>query len=59
MNLSDATYQGHAFPTRAQSIGWVIALSSLLLIPAYFLYFFFFRTAGSLKQVMSIYSRKV
>ncbi|XP_047474299.1 sodium- and chloride-dependent glycine transporter 1-like [Penaeus chinensis] len=52
MNLSNATYQGHTFPTWAQSIGWVIALSSLLLIPTYFLYFFFFRTAGSLKQRM-------
>ncbi|XP_063605956.1 sodium- and chloride-dependent glycine transporter 2-like [Penaeus indicus] len=47
---SGAGYRGHAFPTWAQSIGWVMVFASILLIPAYFLYYFCCRTAGSFRQ---------
>nr|XP_027214954.1 sodium-dependent proline transporter-like [Penaeus vannamei] len=52
LNQSGAGYRGVTFPTWAQSTGWVIALASIQFIPTYFLYYFCFRTAGSLKQRM-------
>ncbi|XP_042889866.1 sodium- and chloride-dependent glycine transporter 1-like [Penaeus japonicus] len=50
LNYTKAEYRGQSFPTWAQNIGWVIALASIQFIPVYFLYYFCFRTAGSLKQ---------
>ncbi|XP_047474083.1 sodium- and chloride-dependent glycine transporter 1-like [Penaeus chinensis] len=50
---SGAGYRGRAFPTWAQSIGWVMVFASILLIPAYFLYYFCCRTAGSFRQRMT------
>ncbi|XP_042855532.1 sodium- and chloride-dependent glycine transporter 1-like [Penaeus japonicus] len=50
LNNSGAGYRGHLFPTWVQSIGWVIASTSALMIPAYLLYYFCCRSTGSLRQ---------
>nr|XP_056718357.1 sodium-dependent noradrenaline transporter [Euleptes europaea] len=49
VNFKSLTYDDYKFPSWADSVGWGIALSSMILVPAYILYKLL-NTRGSFKQ---------
>uniref|UniRef100_A0A670YQN3 Transporter n=1 Tax=Pseudonaja textilis TaxID=8673 RepID=A0A670YQN3_PSETE len=50
INSKPLTYDQYTFPTWANSVGWAVASSSMILVPAYILYKLL-RTPGTFQQV--------
>lgn len=50
INSKPLTYDEYVFPPWANSVGWVVASSSMMLVPAYILYKLL-KARGTFKQV--------
>ncbi|XP_042859924.1 sodium-dependent nutrient amino acid transporter 1-like [Penaeus japonicus] len=53
LNYGPASYDGQRLPDWAQGVGWLTALSSILAIPGYFVYYLAAHTKGSFAQRLS------